>query len=180
MAYQARGLKKQFGRTPVVNGKKECNRCHQVKCVDAFYKATSGNPSNPCKQCAITVHGPARKKYAEAHRQEGIERGRSYRHKLRLEVFERYGKVCYCCGENRWQFLALDHIEGGGNKHRLAISGDRNFSGYKFHLWLKRNNWPNGLRVACHSCNMATGFYGECPHQTELKSLNIQSVVGGC
>lgn len=88
-------------------------------------------------------------------------RARGTRHwkKLRREALSRYGGSCACCGESRYEFLALDHINGGGNK--LRGGNLRNEE------WARRNGWPPVLRVLCHNCNMARGFYGVCPHELE-------------
>ena len=68
---------------------------------------------------------------------------------------------CACCGEKTYEFLSIDHIDGGGSKHRrdMKISG-----GTATTEWLVRNKFPKGFQVLCHNCNMAKGFYGECPH----------------
>lgn len=55
-------------------------------------------------------------------------------------------------------FLCIDHIDGGGNKHRAEIKGD-------FYRWLIDNNFPPGFQTLCHNCNMAKGLYGRCPHE---------------
>jgi hypothetical protein len=107
-------------------------------------------------------------------------RTRVYRIALRNQALELYGKTCACCGEHRYEFLDIHHVEGGGNKHRKSISGNKNFGGYLFLLWLKRNNWPSGFQVLCSNCNGADGFHGECPHQKEFRELSVLSLVGAC
>ncbi len=69
------------------------------------------------------------------------------------------------------EFLAIDHIDGGGTKHRKKIRTGM------FHWWLKKNGWPDGFRVACHNCNSALGHYGYCPHQVARTSLAEQTVA---
>lgn len=82
--------------------------------------------------------------------------------KQRIEAFEHYGgQRCSCCGETRYEFLAFDHINGNGRKHRKETRNMR------IALWLKQNNYPAGFRVLCHNCNMAKGRYGYCPHERE-------------
>ena len=79
---------------------------------------------------------------------------------LRAEVLAHYGgSKCVCCGETIQEFLAIDHINGGGNAHRKQIGRGNTYK------WLKNNNFPPGFQVMCHNCNMAKAFYGECPHQ---------------
>lgn len=88
------------------------------------------------------------------------------RKEARIEALEHYGGKCFCCGETLYEFLAVHHIDGGGNKHRKSLgygSGD-------FCRWLKKNGWPEGYRTSCHNCNSALGFYGYCPHQTPCQS----------
>lgn len=68
---------------------------------------------------------------------------------------------CACCGEQHVEFLALDHIDGDGNEERREL----NAIGAKFYRFLRQNHYPPGLRVLCHNCNLARGFYGYCPHE---------------
>ena len=69
--------------------------------------------------------------------------------------------ICACCKEKQIKFLSIDHINGGGSKERKAA----NYGG-DIYNWLRRRGYPVGYRVLCHNCNMASGFYGQCPHVT--------------
>jgi hypothetical protein len=82
--------------------------------------------------------------------------------KLRLEVLAKYGESCACCSETQVKFLTIDHIKGGGNKHRKEI---KNASLYR---WLKKNGYPKGFQTLCWNCNCSKGHWGECPH-AEIK-----------
>lgn len=73
-------------------------------------------------------------------------------------MLETYGGKCQCCGETEPKFLAIDHINGGGMKAR------EKHIGYSFYLSLFKTPRQD-LQVLCHNCNMAKGFYGQCPHQ---------------
>jgi hypothetical protein len=102
------------------------------------------------------------RKYYYANRERLIEQQREYRVKLRLEVLSHYSNgepKCACCKESQIEFLAIDHINGGGTKHRKRIGG-----GMHTYLWLKKQGYPKGYRVLCHNCNQAYGFFGYCPH----------------
>lgn len=81
-------------------------------------------------------------------------------------VITHYGGKCACsgCHEIRQEFLAVDHVNGGGNKHRKEI-GMTNAN--SFCRWLIKNDFPAGFRVLCHNCNCARGYYGYCPHEKE-------------
>ncbi len=128
------------------------------------------------------------KRFRENHREELNARRKTYISKLRKEGGERWEKHCEtarkceirkklkqriaalihyggnpphcsCCGENKYEFLCIDHINGGGGKHRKEYP-----KAIHINRWLKNNNYPDGFRVLCHNCNMALGIYGYCPH----------------
>lgn len=83
--------------------------------------------------------------------------------KNRETIFARYGRVCCCCGEAREEFLTLDHVKGGGNKHRKEIGR----TGNTFCGWLIRQGLPDGYQTQCYNCNRSRGHFGYCPHERE-------------
>jgi hypothetical protein len=91
------------------------------------------------------------------------ERNKIYMKRLKDAAFEAYGGyVCKCCGETAEIFLCLDHIDGGGGKHRKEVG-----SGADFYRWLRNNQYPKGLlQVLCHNCNIAKSR-GGCPHASQ-------------
>lgn len=85
--------------------------------------------------------------------------------KRRLLVLNAYSNndiKCACCGENEINFMALDHINNDGAKHRKEMNNGK--GGSQIYQWIINNNYPTGFQVLCHNCNLAKGFYGECPH----------------
>lgn len=82
---------------------------------------------------------------------------------LKVDTLYAYGRVCACCSEDGVEFLAIDHINGGGKEHRASLTGNPTSSG--FYRILKQAGWPKDppLRVLCHNCNHATSL-GSCPH----------------
>ncbi len=67
----------------------------------------------------------------------------------KLEMIDAYGGKCVLCDERLPEFLTIDHINGGGNKHRQEVG-----NGHRFRLWLKRQNWPRDeYRLLCANCN---------------------------
>jgi len=93
----------------------------------------------------------------------------------KMEVLRAYGHECYCCGLNQLEFLTIDHINGGGSKHRKQITS--------LYGWLKKNNYPDGHRTACINCNLGRSrnnrdnineIGGLCPHQdNQIKNKNF-------
>lgn len=80
---------------------------------------------------------------------------------VRETVIARYGGCCACCGERRYEFLALDHANGGGSRERRGASGA--VSALYRRLAVAPALDP-AFRVLCHNCNQAVGLYGYCPH----------------
>lgn len=92
---------------------------------------------------------------------------RRRKEKVRRLVLTYYGRgtlACVCCGEGRYEFLALDHIDGGGGAHRRAIGRQDSLGMCR---WAIENGWPPMFRTLCHNCNAATAYYGVCPHDAE-------------
>ena len=115
-----------------------------------------------------------------AWRAKNAEERRSYmkaRTQERKElVLRHYGGICVCCEEQELKFLCLDHVDGGGNKHRAEVGG-----GTTFYNWIIRENFPAGFQVLCHNCNFAKGAYGSCPHDrhawSQTQSLDGTSTI---
>jgi hypothetical protein len=81
------------------------------------------------------------------------------------------GKMaCACCGETTLEFLGIDHINGGGTKHRKKLG---NPGGFVFYIWLRLKGYPLGYRVLCQNCNLVYGTYGYCPHQSGSKLAEV-------
>ena len=162
-----------------------CSKCGKEKALKDFSGRWSKRSKKYyyswCKECAAKWH---REYYSKPeNRKKRLERQVKYRkknrekikqarlkwyRKMREDVFRAYGgknPKCACCEESEMKFLAIDHINGGGNKDRRE--NKKQGLGGSFYLWLKRNNYPKGFQVLCHNCNMAKGFYGKCPHEVK-------------
>jgi len=98
-----------------------------------------------CQGCAARQVGSGRKTLA----------------KLREQVIQAYGgPECVCCGETERAFLCIDHVRGGGYKHRKEIGTG------SLYRWLRKNGFPPGFQVLCFNCNMGKVLnHGICPHE---------------
>jgi hypothetical protein len=133
-----------------------------------------------CEQCKLIEFVPRRAgRYGQKFcsdecrykgklaRNQKLKKG--YRKRDRILCLEHYSNGCVrcsCCSEGRIEFLALDHINGGGHKERKTPGRKGSYGLWK---WLIKNEYPVGYRVLCHNCNMSYGLYGYCPHYTTVK-----------
>ena len=84
-----------------------------------------------------------------------------WRHKMKLLVFAHYGQHCVCCGEERMEFLSVDHTNGDGAKHRKEIRRSNMCN------WIIKHDYPSNFRILCFNCNQAQGIFGYCPHELD-------------
>ena len=129
---------------------KLCKRCG----VEFRPRSIRSNTTDYCNSCRVLNN----KELKQQHRE-----------KLRKVVLSHYSNGtlrCACCGESHIQFLAIDHKDGGGAKHRAKLN-ELGYRGNGIFRWLKKNNFPSGYRVLCHNCNTSIGHYGFCPHDKD-------------
>ena len=133
---------------------KFCTRCSKRK-LRKYFSRDQSRPDGLNGWCKKCIWEKSRKYLQSKNKQS-----REARTALRLEILRHYsGKdvpECACCFVNILEFLGIDHINGGGNKHKKEVR--------HVYEWLKRSNFPEGFRVLCHNCNQSIGAYGYCPH----------------
>lgn len=138
-----------------------CPKCKTRRVIDAFNKAGSGLRHSHCHECS--------REASTKRDMDGLKASTRHNIRRRYLVLQHYsGKEipqCECCGEKTYEFLSLDHVGGGGAKHRKQIGSSR------IYAWVWRNSLPAGFRVLCHNCNQAIGAYGFCPHKHPDRSL---------
>jgi len=101
-----------------------------------------------------------RKSNLENAKRISRESKKKYEDRLKKIVFAHYGKKCACCGEDNIKFLSIDHINGGGTKHRKKIKGE------KIYVWLYKEGLPKGFQTLCFNCNWGKHINGGiCPHK---------------
>lgn len=104
-----------------------------------------------------------RQKYAAMDKDARLKKltaTRASYQKLKKGIFDHYGRKCVCCGEKHAEFLSIDHINGGGRKHRDEVGRGR-----LFYKWLLDNKYPPDFRILCYNCNISLGIFGYCPHK---------------
>ncbi len=96
------------------------------------------------------------KKWFQDHVEEKREWERRRLRELRVEVIRHYGGKCAFCGDANINHLSIDHMNNDGAKHRKE-KGFNNSR--KIYTWLRKNNYPDGFQVLCHTHNLEKGFY---------------------
>jgi DNA-directed RNA polymerase subunit RPC12/RpoP len=157
-----------------------CSRCHNIFPFEEMRK-DSARPNKigyDCKYCGrefsknyninhkdrIEVYRKKNHdKILNAHRKynlENAEKFKEYRRKKTIEkkvnVLSHYSNndmKCKYCGFTDLRALSLDHINGGGNKHRKEI-------GENIYRWIIKNNYPEGFQVLCMNCQFIKRLSG--------------------
>jgi hypothetical protein len=118
---------------------------------------------------AVEQQRAQQKKWRAANKDAVRIRNKRNGHGIKVEVINRYGGACVCCGEDGIPFLGMDHINGDGARHRRAhFKNERHGAGSPFYYWIKKNNFPDFLQVLCHNCNLAKGTGKVCPHKMKI------------
>ncbi len=116
---------------------------------------------NRCSNCNLL-----RRSLPQGECESCIENSvRAYKRRMRVEAITAYGSKCQCCGEDTFEFLVIDHVNGGGNAHRKSRGGNWGMA-----QEMRRQGYPDDYQVLCHNCNAAKGFYGYCPHGITIGS----------
>ena len=103
----------------------------RVLCMNCQFRAKAGNLEGKLFTCRT--------------------KDQEYGHLLKIECFNAYGGCsCFICGIKDLDVLTIDHLEGGGRKHREKIGG----GGTKFYRWLRNNGFPSGYQVLCMNCQL--------------------------
>ena len=131
--------------------------------ICAFCTLTFLASRSDAKRCSV-----CRQKYLQEHRrQDTTKQRRKEQYKaLRVQALAGYGGKCQCCGEARFEFLAIDHVNGGGRLERKTKSTQQ------IVRKIINQSFPPEYRVLCHNCNQSHGWYGYCPHEHEKDIKN--------
>lgn len=115
-----------------------------------------------CKHCGGKLADDYKNKICRRCLDNRLRYTRKIIQPLKDAAFYAYGGyICACCGEMEPIFLSIDHISGGGYKHRKTVH-----AGYSMYSWLKRHNYPKGFQVLCRNCNWGKHINdGICPHK---------------
>jgi hypothetical protein len=138
---------------------KKCIECRIEKPPTDFQWANKrlGYRNSRCKLCYSA-------KRIRPHNEVKKAAGIRYRRKLKMDLIQGYGGACTCCGETEPVFLTIDHVNGGGAKHR-ATFGSR-YAGWYIYRDARDRGFPPDYTILCWNCNSAKHILGICPHKT--------------
>lgn len=132
----------------------ECKHCWKKRNARHY-----GTHSQNIKQNVV--------KWRAANSKLHNKHNRGARWRLKMHLLWHYSggaMVCACCITGIVEFLAIDHVDGGGNEHRKKISNGSGGTDH-FYYWLKKKKYPAGFQVLCMNCNFAKSAFGICPHE---------------
>ncbi len=150
---------------------KRCSDCHRTKSIKEFYKYpnTQDKLDYYCKTCRkarvkqyrASPHGKIVRREYDRHyipayksRPDVASRikkySKQYKEAQRQRAFDILGDKCVFCGDTHRSALTIDHINGGGHRHRIAMRGN-------FGTLIKELERGEGVkrkfRILCMKCN---------------------------
>jgi hypothetical protein len=91
------------------------------------------------------------------------------RGKIKIKVFNHYGRKCTCCGAT--QNLTIDHIDPGLRR----LEGDPP-SDALYRLIIKKD-FPPDYQVLCRACNSSKGHGPSCQLHTTGKVIKVKQTT---
>ena len=109
-------------------------------------------------------HAKKRERYQTSqqdpeYQERMAEKQRVQHEAVRAKILAHYGETCACCGGTEW--LSIDHINGGGLKHRIEQFGNKTACD-QLYRWLIKNGFPDGFQVLCRACNSSKAGGERC------------------
>lgn len=143
---------------PPMPGLSSCVDC-AARATDATLRRYQSNKENEvCPFCGGELNDNFRCKICHENH---LRHGKTRWHRQRSIVLEHYGGICVCCGESIYEFLEIDHINGGGTKHRQEI-------GRHFIEWVIKEDFPIDLQILCANCNRSKSRFKSCLHNQQI------------
>lgn len=94
----------------------------------------------------------------EQDRKKSCEYSRRYRQSFKFIVLAHYslGEIPQCvkCGFTDIRALSIDHINGGGGKHKASLG----IKASSFYRWLITSGYPEGYQTLCMNCQWIKKF----------------------
>lgn len=130
--------------------KRKCKRCGIFKPLSEWgkNKASSTGLQSWCMVCRIADS----KVYTEKNRKRIGEVSAKCRIKRRLQLLSKLGKQCVNCGENKVEFLQIDHVNNDGGQERKE-NGVRGMTTKIINEYLNGKLDIKRIQILCANCN---------------------------
>lgn len=140
-----------------------CKDCGRILDRDKFARPKSGKI---CKECASQKRSDWGKQNPDRvrasrrkHQSTAVFRltqsrwACENRQRKRMIVLRHYSPnlTCQRCEFRDVRALTVDHIDGGGCKHRKEVTG-RPHGSLDFYKWIIKNNFPPMFQILCSNC----------------------------
>jgi len=115
----------------------------------ARYKTSHG--------CVVCAKAKDRKSYYKHHPERLLQsriKANRYTEENKnavINVLTNGEGTCRWCGQGDIDVLTVDHVLGGGTRHRNMI---KSRNGQSLYSWIIRNDYPDGFQVLCANCNL--------------------------
>lgn len=165
---QKMGAKNKGRLLPPLPSPRPCKKCGRTLDAIQFKKSNRGNVCKKCDDLRVSewcnqhpenLKVSAKKANSTLQNKERMnkwQREKGQKNKIKIiNHYSRGSMKCKECGFNDIRALSVDHIDGGGCKHRKSIGRD---GGRSFYTWIIKNNYPDGFQILCFNCQSIKRF----------------------
>lgn len=148
---------------------KTCKRCELTKPSNDFSNSSRYNDGfeiycKPCRvelQCQVQQRHPRRDYHKKWHASQK---------ETAIAYYSNGEMKCSKCKLDDIRALTIDHINGGGQKHREEIKCT------SIYRWLINHNYPAGFQVLCMSCQFIKRIENkEYDYHGKIKTEKVSS-----
>lgn len=148
------------------DGFTSCDKCNIIRNQHVMTRYHNNIKLGNCAMCG----NPSDKFRCDKCHKSHIINGKRRWELLRQTVLNHYGNKCACCGETRYEFLEIDHVNNNGARHRKM-------TGHHICNWIIKNDFPSDLQLLCANCNRGKAKFGVCPHHKTPPEPKIKSQI---
>lgn len=135
-----------------------CNKCNVVLNNSNWKSYYQKRKYYICNEC-ISIH--LKNKYKNNKDYHNLNQANRL-YKQRKSVIEKYGNKCNYCEESEYSKLTIDHVNGGGNKHRKL-------SNVIYELYSNQIN--EEYQILCYNCNCSKNILYIDKYNLKAKQL---------
>lgn len=141
-----------------------CSQCGEEKSVEGFPPRKGAGVMQKKRRCTLClkIHRRAKGRIYDAKESRKGRTGPRMR-MVRTTLIAAYGGCCACCGEDIYEFLAIDHINNDGAEERRELHQTSILN----RLYRELPSLDARYQILCHNCNVAKANWGACPHTAQ-------------